>query len=498
MGILRRELGRTLALLSMPVVLTGCQLLVAVGLCNTYCGEEPEPGFGIRITSPAPEASFDGTSITVEIELVANTTGTWIRLQAGAIAVVQYVEPEADHAELTITPAADSGPVQLIADAYYDEMLLSLGSESRLGIVWNAPWELDLGVGDGDALAGIVDVGIAPRWDASRFGHAELTIADVDFPDDDPGTPDITADVSALSDGPATLVATVERDDGERATITRSVQIANCAALIPSTDTIYAYTESGLALTAGSGSFDDKVTRHDLAAGTSGDSPWNIDGPITGIFVDDAGGFAYLAAQGPITPGLFRMSFTQLGDAPVELGSGELVLGMGLGSDGALYYATGTPYFSQLGEIRRVTVGTAPTRVDVGGVPGAYGIVVDADGSLLVAANDAIIRLTLTAGVETGRATVTTRANAVLTHLGLDSQGRLYATDRVAGELLRWPTTAGGTPEVLYSQPDWPTNPPAAITFVEAPPRCYGLLITRIGADDSHRLVDVGMVRGTP
>lgn len=498
-----RELQRTLAVCS-PLLLGGCgAYLLVPAWCLSECQEDPpmQASLELTIISPAELAEFDAEAVTIAFEVDQNIGGVMVAANAGGNDAAIALPDGVLAGELTITPEEDSGLIRIGVTAWSVGDPTIIVSRSRM-IQWAAPWTatiLDCGptscapLAADATLSGIENLAIRPTWDVARLASVELTIDGVAPQDQDLVSNNVAFDVDALADGPVTLAFTAVRDDGARATVTRTIDVANCGRARPNAQyQIAAYTTDGRLITGG----DDGLVARDLHDGTTG-VPYALGGTITALTLDEAGQLAYfgLATAAP--------SY-RIGAVPYDAAGTETTLdataqarSIVVGPDGAVYWSEGTRFGAPVGAVWRKVPGSVATsaRVDIGGLPGADGLVFDDDGTLLVAAGDSIIRLTLTAGVETARATVVTRAGATFSLIALDEQGRLYVTDRTAGQLVRY---TGSIEAVLYTQPDWSANEPWSMTFVEYPPRCHGLLITRPGLDDARRMVDVGEVRGRP
>jgi len=478
---------------------------------------ESTDGIALTILSPKELDHAEG-AIRVVFHVDGNnpdsptTVGAVSGFGAAEVSAFAVLAPGVSDGELTLVPETDSGYQRLAFSAWFDEdpADLTLPAEQTgdytseyVGVVWHAPWQariLDCTItgcpelAAGATFATTTKLAVLPRHDGKDWVGAELTINGVPVEDLEPLLEAFKFDVADLPEGPVTVAGTVLNADGERSTVTQQVDVANCPVAEPDDQYSSAvYTTGGLMFTAA-----NALTRRDLRDHTV--TSQNFNQLIMPLVIDEPRQRIYFGLPDPSVlayPGVSWMSIDGL-SGTMGVAANVQVLGMAVAPDGVLYWTVGRRGGTPAGAIFRETpFGGLPTRVDVGGVPAADGLLFDDDGTLLVTAGASIVRLTLTAGLETARTTVLTRAGATLTQLALDDQHRIYVVDKAAGELLRY-TDVAAAPEVLYTQLDWANNEPHSISFVKYPPHCHGLLVTREGLSDARRMVDVGPVRGRP
>lgn len=507
-----REARKTLQMFPL-FLLAGCGAEIILGplACAALCSDDGDDAvvtLTIGITSPEEFTAYEDEAVTIGFALATNPDGAFITVQVGAASVQTELGTGELTGSVTLTPASDSGLIFAVATAvsFADPLVTS---QARRGIQWAAPWVAtidDCGVPGCAALAadatlsGVERLAARPTWDATRLAGVELTI-DGTPPDDlDEVSLDYAFDAEAFDDRAVSLEMVAVRDDGARATVARGIDVANCPRARPNAQYhLAAYTTDGRLVGAG----EEGVVTHDLRTGAATTTLPLVGATPVALAIDESLERAYFGVIDG--GGAYRIDVTNTDASTPDTPMTTSVAGIRaitLGPDGYLYWTEGARFGAATGQILRYTQGLigGPTLVNTTALPGADGLVFDADGTLLVAAGADVVRLTLAAGVETGRATVVTRAGARLTLIARDDAGDLYVTDAANGELLRY-TGAAGTPAVLYTQPDWAVggaHEPWSMSFVEYPPRCHGLLVTRPGLDDARRMVDVGAVRGTP
>ncbi len=158
--------------------------------------------------------------------------------------------------------------------------------------------------------------------------------------------------------------------------------------------------------------------------------------------------------------------------------SGGSPNGLAIGADGALYYSD----FGGDAVYRVLPDGSDRALVTASPIAAANGVAFEADGALLVAsyATGVLLRLRLTDGVETDRATVATGLGSP-DGVALDALGRIYVTDNSGGTLTRLDAD-GSRPLVLATR----ISAAAAIEFGAGALDCEDVYVASSGALVRH------------
>lgn len=158
--------------------------------------------------------------------------------------------------------------------------------------------------------------------------------------------------------------------------------------------------------------------------------------------------------------------------------SGGSPNGLAIGPDGALYYSD----FGGDAVYRVLPDGSDRAMVTASPIAAANGVAFEADGALLVAsyASGTLLRLRLTDGVETDRATVASRLGSP-DGVALDALGRIYVTDNSGGTLTRLEADGSG-PVVLATR----ISAAAAIEFGAGVLDCEDVYVATSGALVRH------------
>jgi len=176
-------------------------------------------------------------------------------------------------------------------------------------------------------------------------------------------------------------------------------------------------------------------------------------GTVWGLALDAANETLYVGVPGT---GIYRIDLTAGSPSAELFVTGGSANGLTIGPDGFLYYSN----FSD-GEVNRVDpAGTGtPVAVLASPISQPNGVAFDNDGTLLVCSYGTGIlhRLTLTDGVETGRAEAASGLGNP-DGIAVDADGRLYVTDNGTGRLLR--TEADGSGMMMLA-----TGIPAAASL---------------------------------
>lgn len=180
-----------------------------------------------------------------------------------------------------------------------------------------------------------------------------------------------------------------------------------------------------------------------IAPGRSSDSTWvSLPGTastVWGIALDAANETLYVGS--PTAGAIYSVDLTAATPtATVFVASAGAPNGLTVGPDGALYYSD----FGGNRVMRVPAEGGTPTAVTTSAIVQANGVAFDDDGTLLVASygTGVLFRLTLSAGVETGRTMAATGLGSP-DGVALDANGDIWVTDN-AGRVLHV-TDAGAT-----------------------------------------------------
>jgi hypothetical protein len=160
--------------------------------------------------------------------------------------------------------------------------------------------------------------------------------------------------------------------------------------------------------------------------------------------------------------------------------------GITVGPDGAVYYSN-----FGAGRVYRIDVGGTRTEVTTSTIAGANGVAFEDSGTLLVDSysDGTLIRLTLTAGVETARATVASSLGSP-DGVAVAADGTIYVSDNSGGRVLR---IVGSSGEVVSTGR---IGAAASLEFGSGAVNCEDLYVASSG--NLGRVADLGPGRAVP
>jgi sugar lactone lactonase YvrE len=198
-----------------------------------------------------------------------------------------------------------------------------------------------------------------------------------------------------------------------------------------------------------------------MTPGGTADDAWSDlpgGGTVWGLALDAANTTLFVGSPG--NNAIYRID-TATGVATMHVAASMGPNGLTMGPDGALYYSR----FNASSVWRVATApGSVATQVTLTPISNANGVAFDDDGTLLVCSYSAgtLTRLTLTAGIETGRAPVASGLGSP-DGVAVDANGDYWVTNNAAGDLLYVRSSDGMVTNVTMTTPS--INAAASLDF---------------------------------